>query len=528
VSTLSLLYLVLLLALGVFGLHRLVLLARRRWPEPSAAPPANADDPGLPSVTVQLPLFNERTVAEQLLRAVGRLRYPADRFELQVLDDSTDETRTIVDVECARLRARGVRVEIVRRAQREGFKAGALREGMRHARGELLCVFDADFAPEPDFLLALVPHFADPGVGMVQARWGHANRDARSLTRAQATLLDGHFLIEHVARHQRGLYFNFNGTAGIWRRSAIEAGGGWEHDTLTEDLDLSYRAQLAGWRFVYRADVVAPAELPPDLLAFRSQQRRWAKGSVQVGRKLLGRIWRAPIRLRLKLEATAHLVGNAGYPFALATAVALPLAAQRPELVPAWAHLAAFFGCTCSVILFYERAEAAAGRALAARLRDVVYALALGVGMSLGQSIAVFQGFTRRTGTFERTPKRGAASPSSRYASSIGALPGLELGLAAWSIYGLVEAARVEQWAALPFLALFAAGFGWVGLLGANEAWRSRVRQVELTPAPRVEPRPAPSAAGTARARTNRAPAPAASAAPALVASAAGAERAPR
>jgi cellulose synthase/poly-beta-1,6-N-acetylglucosamine synthase-like glycosyltransferase len=527
VSTLSLLYLSLLLALGVFGLHRLALLARRRWPERASPPPADVSDGRLPSVTVQLPLFNERTVAEQLLRAVGRLHYPNDRLELQVLDDSTDETRAIVDAEAARLRASGLCVEVVRRAQREGFKAGALREGMRLARGELLCIFDADFAPEPDFLLALVPHFADPGVGMVQARWGHANRDARALTRAQATLLDGHFLIEHVTRHQRGLFFNFNGTAGIWRRSAIEAGGGWEHDTLTEDLDLSYRAQLAGWRFVYRPDVVAPAELPPDLLAFRSQQRRWAKGSVQVGRKLLGRIWRAPIGWRRKLEATAHLVGNAGYPFALATAVALPLAAQRPELVPAWAHLAAFFGCTCSVILFYERAEQSAGRALLARLRDVVYALALGVGMSLGQSIAVLQGFTRHTGTFERTPKRGAVNPSQRYVSSIGALPGLELALAAWSGYGLVQAARAEQWAALPFLALFAAGFGWVGLLGAGEAWHARATRGELIPARRAEVRSVANSPVHARARANRTPGPAPAPAPALAATAAGAEHAP-
>ena len=266
------LYLVTLAVLGLYGLHRVWMLRGFRWP--GTGEPERRSEGELPFVTVQLPLFNERTVAVRLLRAVGRLDYPADRFEIQVLDDSTDETRVLVDAEVARLRERGLAAVAVRRVGRHGYKAGALDHGMESARGDLLCIFDADFMPEPDFLRRMVPRFEDERVGMVQARWSHANREESVLTRAQSTLLDGHFVIEHKVRADHDLYFNFNGTAGIWRRAAIEDAGGWEHDTLTEDLDLSYRAQLAGWRFVYAPLVCAPAEVPPDIAAFKSQQHR--------------------------------------------------------------------------------------------------------------------------------------------------------------------------------------------------------------------------------------------------------------
>ena len=281
------LYYLVLSVLALYGMHRLVLLAiffwtRRRNPE---RPP----DPDLwPRVTVQLPIFNERYVATRLIDAVCALDYPRDRLEIQVLDDSTDDTRERVAACVERQRRLGFDIRHLHRTDRTGYKAGALAAGCAEARGDLLAIFDADFVPPTDFLLRTVPYFADQEIGVVQARWEHVNRDYSLLTQAQAIFLDAHFRIEHQARNRGGNFFNFNGTAGLWRRQAIDDAGGWQHDTLTEDLDLSYRAQLAGWRFLFLPDVVAPAELPVDANAFKRQQFRWAKGSVQTARKLLG------------------------------------------------------------------------------------------------------------------------------------------------------------------------------------------------------------------------------------------------
>lgn len=464
------LYLATLAALALFGLHRVWMVVRFRWGRPVAAPAALHE---FPLVTVQLPLYNERTVAARLLRAVGELDWPADRLELQVLDDSTDETRALVDEEVAALVRRGLDAKVVRRDRRTGFKAGALAHGQALARGELFAIFDADFVPRPDFLRTLVPDFADPRVGLVQARWEHLNRDESLLTRAQSVLLDGHFVIEHTVRHEGGLFFNFNGTAGIWRRAAIEAAGGWEHDTLTEDLDLSYRAQLAGWRFVYRPLVTAPAEVPAELSAFQSQQHRWAKGSVQVARKLVGRIARADLPLRVKLEAFAHLTGNTGYPYVIVLAVLLPLVASSDAHLGALWHLAAFCACTLSVVVFYARSQRPSGRSLARKLVDVPAAMALGVGMSVAQTRAVLEGLFRTTGEFVRTPKRGDAR-APRYRARLSKLPAGELLFALWFALGLARAVQQELWGSLPFLALFFAGFAWVGTLSLREWWQRR------------------------------------------------------
>ncbi|MEO0649935.1 MAG: glycosyltransferase, partial [Planctomycetota bacterium] len=305
-------------ALALWGIHRFLLLrAFRRSPWQRDRIAASAPRQW-PTVTVQLPIYNERNVVERLVEAAGALRYPRERLEIQVLDDSTDDTADLARAAVAGLQARGLDADHVRRPDRRGYKAGALDYGLRTARGELIAIFDADFVPQPDFLERLVGEFDDaPDVGMVQARWGHINRDQSVLTRAQSALLDGHFVIEHTARAAAGHYFNFNGTAGLWRRAAIDAAGGWEHDTLTEDLDLSYRAQLAGWRFVYRPDVVAPAEVPADLAAFKNQQHRWARGSAQVLRKLGLRLLRAPIPWRLRIEALAQHLGAAARPAVL-------------------------------------------------------------------------------------------------------------------------------------------------------------------------------------------------------------------
>lgn len=463
-------YLFLLALLGLYGVHRMWMVRRFRWEERTPPDAATAD---LPFVTVQLPLFNERTVAARLLRAAGAFDYPRELFEVQVLDDSTDETRAIVDREVAALVSAGVDARVVRRPDRHGYKAGALDYGMASAKGELLCVFDADFLPEPDFLRRLVPHFSDPGIGMVQARWEHANRDESALTRAQSTLLDGHFVIEHTVRAQAGLFFNFNGTAGMWRRTTIANAGGWQHDTLTEDLDLSYRAQLAGWRFVYLPLVTAPAEVPPGISAFKSQQHRWAKGSVQVARKLTRRIWQADLPWRVKLEAFMHLTGNTGYPLVLALSILLPLSvSEHASFAGVW-HLGMFILCTFSVILFYDKSQSALGRTGKKRLRDVPAAMSLGIGMCVSQTRAVFEGLLGATGEFVRTPKAGDAPVKERYRAILRGLPGLELVFAAWFAWGLVAAVRLGLWGSMPFLLLFFAGFAWVGTLSLRD-WFQR------------------------------------------------------
>src|SRR5581483_6922760 len=302
-------YFFVLIILAVYGWHRYYLVwlyMKNREKQPKDLP---ALDP-TPVVTIQLPLYNEMYVADRLIQSVCEIDYPRDRLEIQVLDDSTDETRSIAELAVRRHAAQGIDIKYYHRVDRTGYKAGALEAGMRVARGEYIGIFDADFIPARDFLLRLMPHFVDPKVGMVQARWGHINQDYSLLTKIQAILLDGHFILEHGGRNRSGRFFNFNGTAGVWRRTAIEDAGGWQHDTLTEDLDLSYRAQLRGWRFVFVPDVIAPAEVPVEMNGFKSQQHRWAKGSIQTCRKLLPTILRSDLPFGVKAEAFFHLTAN--------------------------------------------------------------------------------------------------------------------------------------------------------------------------------------------------------------------------
>src|SRR5262245_54572025 len=351
-------YLVVLLVLAVYGFHRshlVHLYYKYRDRKPKAAG-AYAE---LPAVTVQLPLFNEMYVARRLLDAVAAIRYPRDRFQIQVLDDSTDETQEICRRKVAELQVRfpDLDVEYVHRSDRSGFKAGALDNGLRTAKGELILIFDADFLPQPDVLERTVDHFVDPKVAVVQCRWEHLNRDFSPLTEAQALMLDGHFIMEHAGRNRSGRFFNFNGTAGIWRRSAIVDAGGWQHDTLTEDMDLSFRAQLRGWRFVYVPEVVAPAEVPMDMNSFKSQQFRWAKGSVQTAKKMLPVVLRAKLPLKVKIEAFFHLTNNFAYLF-----LVLLAALQLPNLLWREHHglseillldMPLFFGTSGAIALFY-------------------------------------------------------------------------------------------------------------------------------------------------------------------------------
>jgi cellulose synthase/poly-beta-1,6-N-acetylglucosamine synthase-like glycosyltransferase len=476
-------YYLVLGVLALYGLHRLALVVvylrtRKR------VPIRPADPQEWPMVTVQLPLYNEMYVARRLVEAVCRLDYPRERLEVQVLDDSTDETTEIVARVVEEQRRLGIDVRHLHRADRHGFKAGALAEGLRQARGELIAIFDADFVPRPDFLKSSVPHFADPGLGMVQGSWSHINRSYSLLTRAQAILLDGHFLIEHTARNRGGCFFNFNGTAGIWRRQAIEAAGGWQHDTLTEDLDLSYRAQLAGWRFLYLPDLAVPSELPVDVDGFKSQQYRWTKGSIQTGRKLLGKILQAPLPWRVKLEAFLHLTNNVSYALMVVLAVlvfpAMVIRRGTPWEELLWTDLPLFLAATVSVVIFYLVSQSAAGLGWRHQIRYLPAVLGVGIGLSVNNARAVLSGLFHRGGTFHRTPKyrierRGEDWLGKRYrpAGNVSFL--LELALALYFVGCLAWAVSQRMWVSLPFLYLFVQGYTYMTVLAL-------VRRVKALP----------------------------------------------
>ena len=427
-----------------------------------------------PSVTVQLPIYNERRVVRRLIAAAATLEYPGERLEIQVLDDSTDETTALAAAEVERQRGLGVEIQHVRRTSRAGYKAGALAAGLERSRGELVAVFDADFVPPPDFLRRLVPRLDDPAVGAVQARWTHLNRRESLLTAAQAVMLDAHFLLEHATRARHGLFFNFNGTAGLWRRSCIEDAGGWRNDTLTEDLDLSYRAQLRGWRLAYAREVEVPGELPGDMEALKTQQRRWARGSIQTARLLLPELLRRPLPLRVKLEAMIHLTGYASYPLLLLLGLCmLPLVASfaRPGAL-SMLELAVVSLGVIPAAWFLIEGQRLAGQPLRRIAIEVPSAFALGIGLSLNNARAVLGGLGSRLGNWERTPKAGSQAEEHgppRYREAPWHAGLAELALAAY--FGVTAAVA---WSGpfrgeAPNAALIGAGFGWA----AWSSWRA-------------------------------------------------------
>ncbi len=500
-SILCWLQIALLCPLAIFGLHRgwLILQYLRTRRKPAIEPELG---PELPHVTVQLPVFNERYVATRLIDAVIKLDWPHDRLEVQVLDDSTDDTREVIQDHLNTLPA-DINIRQIHRTDRHGFKAGALDAGVHVAAGEFLAIFDADFIPEPDFLRRTIPHFKDPKVGMVQTRWGHLNADFSLMTDLQAMLLDGHFAIEHVARSRTGCLFNFNGTAGVFRKTCIADAGGWQHDTLTEDLDLSYRAQLAGWRFTYLPDVVSPAELPIDTNAFLIQQHRWAKGSIQCGRKLMKRVWASDLPLHTKLEAVFHLYGNLAFPLLLGLiAVAFPLQVARAfdaTYVPFWMAMLEglpLLGSTICVLCYYGLASKVTGRLTFTRILRLPLVLALGAGMSINNTGAVIGGFGRDPGEFKRTPKlnvtgRNLPAVASTYCSKRGSTPILELFLGSWASATASIAILIGlPWTAL-FHGLFALGLALVGARSIFPA--SFPPKVSATPEPAPRTAPAPS-----------------------------------
>jgi cellulose synthase/poly-beta-1,6-N-acetylglucosamine synthase-like glycosyltransferase len=470
------LYFFVLSILAIYGWHRyyLVYLYMKHKDD---VPPALPDlpDAELPPVTVQLPIYNEMYVADRLIDAVCDLDYPRDRLEIQVLDDSTDETREIAELAVRRHAARGFDIKYLHRVDRTGFKAGALEAGLRCARGEFVAIFDADFVPPVDFLRRTLPNFyADPRVGMVQARWGHINHDYSLLTKIQSILLDAHFVLEHGGRNRAGCFFNFNGTAGVWRREAIDSSGGWQHDTLTEDLDLSYRAQLAGWKFVFLPGVVSPAEVPVEMTSFKSQQHRWAKGSIQTCMKLLPTILRSKQPLKVKAEAFFHLTANFNYLLmSLLSVLMFPAMYVRYNM--GWTEMLLidvplFAAATLSVCNFYVVAQRELYPDWRLRMKYLPFLMSIGIGLCVNNTRAVLEAIFGKQSEFARTPKYGIERDSDewvskKYHQTVGVQPLIELALGLYFTATVFYALANQIYGTLPFLMLFQVGFLYTGLL---------------------------------------------------------------
>ena len=459
-------YVVILCALFVYGVNFIYLTiaslqARDRGP--ALRVPAT-----WPAVTIQLPIYNEVYVAGRLINEVARMDYPADRLEIQVLDDSTDETSTIVAELVASWRARGVNITHVRRVGRDGYKAGALRHGLALATGELIAIFDADFLPQPDFLREAVPALvADADLAFVQARWGHVNRGSSLLTRLQAVAIDGHFGIEQTGRWARGYWFNFNGTAGVWRRSALLDAGGWQDDTLTEDLDVSYRAFLAGWRAGYLRDLEAPAELPVSFSAYRRQQHRWARGSFECAMKHLPAIWRSKVPVARKISATLHLTGYLIQLLLLALALLYPLlllvSGPHPGLFTVLGVLSIFNLTTLAPTFMFAVGQRQVGRHWLVQIPTILLLTVFGCGMMVNTGRAAWQTFTGGPGAFERTPKFGVRHRRDdwrglRYQLGLDRIVFVELALAAMNAVTSAVAMQRGFWAMAIYAGIFAAG----------------------------------------------------------------------
>lgn len=478
-------YFTLLTILAIYGAHRYAVVRgylkyKHRVP---LVPEKKFET--LPRVTVQLPLFNERNVVDQLLESVLKLRYPKELLEIQVLDDSTDDTHPYTEALVARLKAQGHPIEYIHRTDRTGFKAGALQAGMAQAQGEFMAVFDADFIPPEDFLEKTIHFFADPNIGVVQTRWTYLNRDFSLLTEVQALMLDGHFALEHVARFGQGLFFNFNGTAGILRRAMINDAGGWQHDTLTEDSDLSYRAQLNGWRFIYLPWIECPSELPVDTYGFQVQQQRWAKGLTQVALKLLPAIFRAKIGWREKAEAWFHLTPNLSYPLmVIVSALMLPVMIVRFYI--GWGQMvlidAPLIICSFwSVVTFYLLAEHELYPKNWKRAIFILpFLLAMGVALTISNTKAVIEALMGKQSAFVRTPKyapkAAGAQGATAYKRKSGWLPFAEIGMGCFFLFMALYCIEVMNFFALPFLMIFVSGYFWAGFSTLWQEHQARIR----------------------------------------------------
>jgi len=458
----------------VYGIHRYFLLylyyKHRKTPKviPKRSPAYK------PRVTVQLPIYNEKYVVSSLMEAVGKLDYPKDKLEIQVLDDSTDETKAIARSYVDKLKALGIDVLYIHRHDRKGFKAGALNEGLEQAKGDLIAIFDADFCPPPDFLARVVSYFSDERIGMVQTRWGYLNQTYSMLTNLQSFFLDGHFLIEHFARNRSGRFFNFNGTAGIWRRECLTDAGGWQADTLTEDLDLSYRAQLKGWKFLFIPEVVAPCEIPVEMNAFKSQQFRWAKGSIQTAKKMFWPIMKSPYPMKVKLEAMFHLTNNVAY-FLMAIIslsiypamiVRFNMGLEKTVII----DFLVLLGSTASVSLFYATAQKGLYANWFSRSLHLPLLMSLGIGITLNNARAVVEALFNIKTEFKRTPKYGVKTAGDtwkgkKYKGELSFVVILEILMGLYCTFNIYFALTNKAYLYIPFLLLFQSGFFYVAFM---------------------------------------------------------------
>jgi len=482
-------YVAVLVLLMIYAAHRYCILFLY-FKHKSAGDAVPALPEKLPRVTIQLPLYNEVYVVERLITAAAKIAYPRELLQVQVLDDSTDETsgraRTLVQ----KFREAGHAIEYLHRTNRDGYKAGALQEGLTQASGELIAIFDADFVPPEDFLMQTVPYFSGPGIGMVQTLWGHLNRDYSALTEVQAISLDAHFILEHTARSRSGRFFNFNGTAGIWRKDCIVSAGGWQHDTLTEDLDLSYRAQLAGWKFIFLPEVVTPAEIPVDMDSFKSQQHRWSKGGIETAKKLLPLILRSSQPWRVKIESLLHLSCNLNYLLVLLLAMlAYPALIVRIQM--GWKHLVIFdtlmfWGATLPIGLYYLISQREVRQPWGKKILYLPLLMAMWIGLCINNGKAALEALLGYKSVFVRTPKFRIEKKSDtwegkKYQScSRSVVTGIELLFGVYFISAIFFAARNGVYDSIPFLALFCCGFFYSSCVSLWQRCRAKRQRVHI------------------------------------------------
>lgn len=473
-------YFLSLCILFAFGMHGLVMLYYYKKTEGIVI----KDDvlpEELPQVTIQLPLFNELYVIERLIENVCKINYPKDKMEIQVLDDSTDETQEIAANLVKHYQEQGFDIHYIHRTNREGYKAGALKNALNFCKGEFVAIFDADFVPNKDFLMKTIPHFKNPKVGMVQTRWEHLNADYSYLTKTQAMNLDGHFCMEQQVRNKAGFFINFNGTAGIWRKETIFDAGNWQADTITEDMDLSYRAQLKGWKFVYLNDVTSPAELPADINALKAQQFRWTKGSIETGKKILPKVMKAKLPLKVKMESFVHLAGNIVFPFILIVALlnvpVVILKNKYANLELYYALMSVFVIATISTFLFYLYSQKSIHFDWRKKLLLFPVYLAGSMGLAINNTKAVFEALINKKTGFVRTPKfkietnKDNWKDKKKYASKkVGLIVWIELLLAAYFLVGIGISIYYLEIAAIPFQIMFLMGFGTVGYMSLKHA----------------------------------------------------------
>jgi cellulose synthase/poly-beta-1,6-N-acetylglucosamine synthase-like glycosyltransferase len=491
-------YFTVMVILAFYGLHRYQLVYHYYKHRKNAVKTPSSYFAELPAVTVQLPIFNEQFVVDRLIQSCCNLEYPRKKLQIQVLDDSTDETTATAQEIVARYQSLGHQISYIHRTNRHGYKAGALDEGLHTATGEFVAIFDADFVPPTNWLMRVIHHLADPKIGMVQTRWTHLNRDYSFLTQVEGILLDGHFVLEHGARSRMGVFFNFNGTAGIWRRSTIEEAGGWQHDTLTEDTDLSYRAQLKGWQFRYLQDVECPAELPIEMTAFKTQQARWAKGLIQTSKKILPHVFKSDVPFRIKMEAFYHLTANLSYPLMIVLSTLL-MPAMIIRFYQGWFQMLLidvplFLASTFSISSFYlvSQKELFPGKWFRTFLY-LPFLMALGIGLTITNAKAVMEALLGIKSSFKRTPKyrvekRGEKSQAAKYRKRLGWIPWIELLVGGYFVLTTWYAVANENYFTVPFLLLFVLGYLYTGLLsllqGRFEQFRIRTSADESSPKP--------------------------------------------